>query len=177
MLMQLMSINVRFLRLQGLTEIGSNPHIARKTHPVPLEVWSMCIWLKYRASPAISVTEYLLRIVRYSSLEKPTLLAAVFYIDLLSSCYPAFTLSSLTVHRFLITGVTVASKGLCDAFCTNTHYAKVGGIGVAELNMLELEFLKKVDWQIVPEPSVLEAYYKSMISQDPRYYIEPDTNA
>jgi len=110
-------------------------------------------------------------------LEKPTLLAAVFYIDLLSRCYPAFTLSSLTVHRFLITGVTVASKGLCDAFCTNTHYAKVGGIGVAELNMLELEFLKKVDWQIVPEPSVLEAYYKSMISQDPRYYIEPDTKA
>jgi hypothetical protein len=130
-----------------------------------------------RASPAISVTEYLIRIVRYSSLEKPTLLAAVFYIDLLSRCYPAFTLSSLTVHRFLITGVTVASKGLCDAFCTNTHYAKVGGIGVAELNMLELEFLKKVDWQIVPEPSVLEAYYKSMISLDPRYYIEPDTNA
>ena len=129
-----------------------------------------------RASPAISVTDYLLRIVRYSSLEKPTLLATVFYIDLLSRCYPPFTLSSLTVHRFLITGVTVASKGLCDAFCTNTHYAKVGGIGVAELNMLELEFLKKVDWQIVPEPSVLVAYYQSMISQDSRYYIEPDIN-
>lgn len=116
-----------------------------------------------------------MRIVKYSSLEKPTLLSAVFYIDLLSRCYPAFTLSSLTVHRFLITAVTVASKGLCDAFCTNTHYAKVGGIGVAELNMLELEFLKKVDWQIVPEPTVLEAYYKSMISQDPRYYLEADT--
>src|SRR5271169_4648435 len=130
-----------------------------------------------RASPTISVTDYLLRIVKYSSLEKPTLLATVFYIDLLSRNYPAFTLSSLTVHRFLITAVTVASKGLCDAFCTNTHYAKVGGISVAELNMLELEFLKKVDWQIVPEPSVLEAYYKSMISQDPRYYIEPDPNA
>jgi len=53
----------------------------------------------------------------------------------------------------------------------------VGGIGVAELNMLELEFLKKVDWQIVPQPSVLEAYYQSMISQDPRYCIEPEINA
>jgi len=115
------------------------------------------------------VTEYLLRIVRYSSLEKPTLLTSVFYIDLLSQHYPAFTLSSLTVHRFLITAVTVASKGLCDAFCTNTHYARVGGLGVAELNMLELEFLKKVDWKIVPEPLVLEAYYQSMISRDPRY--------
>lgn len=38
--------------------------------------------------------------------------------------------------------------------------------------MLELEFLKKVDWKIVPEPSVLDTYYKSMISQDPRYFEE-----
>jgi hypothetical protein len=96
------------------------------------------------------------------------------YIDLLSSSYPAFTLSSLTVHRFLITAVTVASKGLCDAFCTNTHYARVGGLGVAELNMLELEFLKKVDWKIVPTPHVLEAYYQSMISQDARYIQDTD---
>jgi phosphate system cyclin PHO80 len=121
------------------------------------------------------VTDYLLRIVRYSSLERPTLLATVFYIDLLSRSYPAFTLSSLTAHRFLITAITIASKGLCDAFCTNTHYAKVGGIGVAELNMLELEFLKKVDWNIIPEQSMLEAYYKGMISQDPRYLQEVDT--
>jgi hypothetical protein len=35
--------------------------------------------------------------------------------------------------------------------------------------MLELEFLKKVDWKIVPEPSILEAYYTSMVSQDARY--------
>jgi hypothetical protein len=40
--------------------------------------------------------------------------------------------------------------------------------------MLELELLKKVDWKIVPEPSVLEAYYQSMISQDPRYRQEQE---
>jgi hypothetical protein len=96
----------------------------------------------------------------------------VFYIDLISRHYPAFNLSSLTVHRFLITAATVASKGLCDAFCTNTHYAKVGGLGVTELNMLELEFLKRVDWQIVPQPSVLNAYYLNMVAQDPRYTLE-----
>lgn len=123
--------------------------------------------------PAISVIEYLVRIVKYSSLEKPSLLAAVYYVDLLSRSYPIFTLSSLTVHRFLITAITVASKGLCDAFCINSHYAKVGGIGVAELNMLELELLKRIDWKIVPEPSVLDAYYEHMISQDPRYAREP----
>lgn len=76
------------------------------------------------------------------------------------------------MHRFIITAATVASKGLCDAFCTNTHYARVGGLGVNELNMLELEFLKRVDWQIVPEPAVLDAYYLNMVAQDPRYSLE-----
>jgi len=38
--------------------------------------------------------------------------------------------------------------------------------------MLELEFLKRVDWQIVPEPAVLDAYYLNMVAQDPRYSLE-----
>ena len=38
--------------------------------------------------------------------------------------------------------------------------------------MLELEFLKKVDWQIVPEPAVLDAYYRNMVAQDERYTLE-----
>jgi hypothetical protein len=42
--------------------------------------------------------------------------------------------------------------------------------------MLELEFLKKVDWKIVPEAAVLDAYYRSMVSQDPRYREESEGN-
>jgi len=40
--------------------------------------------------------------------------------------------------------------------------------------MLELEFLKNVDWQIVPEPAVLEAYYRNMVAQDPRFTLESE---
>jgi Cyclin len=61
---------------------------------------------------------------------------------------PLFTLSSLTCHRFIISAIAVASKGLCDTFCTNNLYAKVGGITVTELNMLEREFLQAIDWRL-----------------------------
>jgi hypothetical protein len=61
---------------------------------------------------------------------------------------PLFTLSSLTCHRFIIAAIAVASKGLCDTFCTNNLYAKVGGITVTELNMLEREFLQAIDWRL-----------------------------
>jgi hypothetical protein len=39
------------------------------------------------------------------------------------------------------------------------HMRRVGGIKLAELAMLELEFLYRVDWKIVPDPEVLMDYY------------------
>ena len=121
--------------------------------------------------PSISVPDYLNRIVTYTSLERSPLLSMLLYIDNLYASYPAFTISSLTVHRFLISAATVASKGLCDSFCTNTHYAKVGGISLAELNILESEFLRRLEWRIVPRYETLQQYYTSMIAQNAAYDI------
>ncbi|ODQ77941.1 hypothetical protein BABINDRAFT_18353, partial [Babjeviella inositovora NRRL Y-12698] len=94
-----------------------------------------------RSPPNISIHSYLLRLSKYSSIPNSILLATIYYIDLLSSKFPAFSLNSLTVHRFLLTATTVGCKGLLDSFATNTHYAKVGGVQVDELNLLEMEFL------------------------------------
>lgn len=96
----------------------------------------------------------------------------VYYIDRLCALYPAFTISSLTVHRFLISSATVASKGLSDSFLTNQTYARVGGISVAELALLELEFLWRVEWRIVPQPEVLSDYYRSLVERCDEYVIE-----
>ncbi|AQZ10260.1 PHO80 (YOL001W) [Zygosaccharomyces parabailii] len=103
-----------------------------------------------KVPPGISVYNYLMRLTKYSSLEHCVLMSAVYYIDLLSSVYPTFTLNSLTVHRFLLTATTVASKGLCDSFCTNAHYAKVGGVHCSELNVLEGELLRRINYRILP---------------------------
>ena len=81
-------------------------------------------------------------------LQKSCLLLTLHYIDQICTRMPLFTLSSLTCHRFIISAIAVASKGLCDSFCTNNLYAKVGGITVTELNMLEREFLEAIDWRL-----------------------------
>jgi hypothetical protein len=96
----------------------------------------------------------------------------VYYIDRLCALYPDFTINTLTVHRFLITAATVAAKGLSDAFWNNSTYARVGGVKVAELKLLELEFLHRVDWKIVPNPEVLVAYYKGLVERCPGYALE-----
>jgi hypothetical protein len=125
-----------------------------------------------RAPPGISVLDYLQRLTTHATLSPPILLSVVYYIDRLCALYPAFTISSLTVHRFLITSATVASKGLSDSFWTNKTYARVGGVSMKELALLELEFLTRMEWRIVPKPEVLVDYYKSLIGRNSQYKLE-----
>jgi len=99
----------------------------------------------------------------------------VYYVDRLCALYPAFTISSLTVHRFLITAATVAAKGLSDSFWTNNTYARVGGVSVRELALLELEFLRRLEWRIVPKPEVLVDYYRGLVERGEGYTIEKET--
>ncbi|KGO71084.1 hypothetical protein PITC_080210 [Penicillium italicum] len=125
-----------------------------------------------RSPPRISVQDYLQRLTTHATLSPPVLLSMVYYIDRLCALYPAFTVSSLTIHRFLITSATVASKGLSDSFWTNKTYARVGGIGMTELAMLELDFLFRVEWRIVPQPEVLVDYYQSLVDRCDGFEIE-----
>lgn len=101
----------------------------------------------------------------------------VYYIDRLCLLYPAFTITTLTVHRFLITAATVAAKGLSDSFWNNATYARVGGIKIAELGLLELDFLYRVDWKIVPNPETLVEYYKGLIERSDGYELETDPSS
>ncbi|EKM80818.1 hypothetical protein AGABI1DRAFT_112545 [Agaricus bisporus var. burnettii JB137-S8] len=113
--------------------------------------------------PHISVLDYLKRIVQYTNVEKACLLLTLNYIDLISTRMPTFIFTSLVCHRFLIAAITASSKGLCDAFCTNQLYAKVGGITVTELNCLEQEFLSAVDWHLVCARDMLNEYYINLV--------------
>lgn len=130
-----------------------------------------------RTAPGISVRDYLQRLAKHATLTPPILLAMVYFIDRLCTAYSDFTINTLTVHRFLITAATVASKGLSDAFWNNSTYARVGGVRVAELKLLELEFLHRVDWKIVPQPDVLVSYYRGLVLRCPGYVLEGEEEA
>jgi hypothetical protein len=62
-----------------------------------------------RAPPAISIPEYVHRIVQFAGVEKACLVLLLVYIDRVCDRHAQFSISSLTVHRFLITAITVRS--------------------------------------------------------------------
>ena len=80
--------------------------------------------------------------------QRSVLLLLLYYIDRICACLQHFIISSLTVHRFILTSVTLASKAFCDAFATNPQFARVGGVSLIELNLLEKEFLAVLDWRL-----------------------------
>ncbi|KIO21362.1 hypothetical protein M407DRAFT_126620 [Tulasnella calospora MUT 4182] len=127
-----------------------------------------------RLPPGISVHDYFARIVKYANVDRSCLLITLHYIDQICTRLPKFTITSLTIHRFIIASITVSSKALCDVFCTNTHYAKVGGITVAELNMLEKEFLSVIDWRLFCTRELLQAYYVNLIRTHSKHMYKLD---
>ncbi|KAI1266054.1 cyclin-domain-containing protein [Xylariaceae sp. FL1019] len=74
-----------------------------------------------------------------------------------------FVVDSFNIHRLIIAGVTCASKFFSDVFYTNSRYAKVGGLPLAELNHLELQFLLLNDFRLSVPVDDLEAYATMLV--------------
>ncbi|KIH90970.1 cyclin-dependent protein kinase complex component [Sporothrix brasiliensis 5110] len=74
-----------------------------------------------------------------------------------------FVVDSFNIHRLIIAGVTCASKFFSDVFYTNARYAKVGGLPLAELNHLELQFLILNDFRLAIPIEDLEAYATMLV--------------
>ena len=55
--------------------------------------------------------------------------------------------TSLTVHRLVITAVMLAAKFMDDKYYNNAYYAKIGGVTTSELNHMELEMLRMLDYR------------------------------
>ncbi|CAK7231464.1 cyclin-like protein interacting with PHO85 [Sporothrix curviconia] len=74
-----------------------------------------------------------------------------------------FVVDSYNIHRLIIAGVTCASKFFSDVFYTNARYAKVGGLPLAELNHLELQFLILNDFRLAIPIEDLDAYATMLV--------------
>lgn len=108
------------------------------------------------------------------------------YMDRIFERDPSFVISSLTVHRFLVTILTVASKVFdiseriyiffsdteidamwlqtySDTYLTNVTYSKVGGLSTHELALLESETLQLLDWELCGTSELLQGYYEKVL--------------
>lgn len=100
-----------------------------------------------RAAPPISVRDYLKRIAKHFHCSSTCLVLSLMYIDRAMKLLEGFQVDAWNIHRLLLTSVMIAAKFHDDVYYSNTHYARVGGVKVKELNRLETHFLAMMQWR------------------------------
>ncbi|CDS04069.1 hypothetical protein LRAMOSA07024 [Lichtheimia ramosa] len=112
-----------------------------------------------RSIPSISIHAYLSRILKYCPCANECFLAILVYFDRLSKASrQPLRIDSYNIHRLVISAIMVSSKLLSDVFFTNTRYAKVGGLPVSELNVLEVQFIVLNDYALFVSVDELQNY-------------------
>lgn len=107
--------------------------------------------------PKIGIKDYLIRIMKYCKINKSTIVIALVYIDRLPS---DFFISMFNIHKVILTAILVASKINEDKIHTNFYFAKVGGINLFEMNLLEIDFLKLLEYNLLVDSAAFIQYVK-----------------
>lgn len=108
--------------------------------------------------PQLSIRDYLARISIFFRCSPECFVLALIYIDRIVKLHPAFTISVLNIHRLLVTSVMLAAKFFDDVYYPNSYYAKVGGVRTQELNALEAQFLRLIEYKLHVLPSEYDQY-------------------
>ena len=112
-------------------------------------------------APKISLFDYLLRIQKYTEVEDSTLIIALIYIDRICK-KKGIVLSKYNIHRLLFTAILIAIKYNEDIICDNLYYSKIAGVTKKELQVLEYEFLKIIDFDLFVSNKIYQTYYDFM---------------
>ena len=109
-------------------------------------------------APKISLFDYLLRIQKYTEVEDSTLIIALIYIDRICK-KKGIVLSKYNIHRLLFTAILIAIKYNEDIICDNLYYSKIAGVTKKELQVLEYEFMKIIDFDLFVSNKIYQTYY------------------
>lgn len=110
--------------------------------------------------PSVPFTFYLERLFRYCHPEPLHLLAIVAYSERLIKFHGLFV-PPTGWHRFTVAAWIVAGKALLgDQYWTNLYWARVAGISISEICVLESELISLLNWRLqIPLEEVTSAWY------------------
>lgn len=105
-----------------------------------------------------SMSFYVGRLVTYCNCSSSAFVLALAYLDRVQVASRRMCLTQQNCHRLLSTALLLAIKFLDDEVCTNAYYCTVFGIGLSDLNQLELAMLKLLDWNLFINPTSYMRY-------------------
>jgi len=83
---------------------------------------------------------------------------ALIYMDRISKIDKEIKLNCYTVHKLFFTSCVISAKFIEEPYFNNSYYAKVGGISLSEMNLLESEFLTRINYKLYIEERLFMIY-------------------
>ena len=112
--------------------------------------------------PSLSLVDYLIRIATYSEAEDNTIILGLIYIDRINEL-SSIILTPYNIHRLVFVAVLTAIKYNEDVCFGFNFYAKVAGVSIKELKVLEREFVDLIKFKLYVKKIEFEKY-KSYIN-------------
>eukprot|EP01105_Mastigella_eilhardi_P015848 TRINITY_DN3628_c1_g1_i1.p1 TRINITY_DN3628_c1_g1~~TRINITY_DN3628_c1_g1_i1.p1 ORF type:complete len:308 (+),score=140.03 TRINITY_DN3628_c1_g1_i1:117-1040(+) len=98
--------------------------------------------------PVLTLQAFLQRLVKYGNLTRGMLVACLILLDRVLYKHPQFTLSYGNVYRLYLMCIVAAQKMYEDVFYTQTFYSRVGDVALEEMDLLETELLKLLQFEL-----------------------------
>lgn len=109
-------------------------------------------------APPLSIHRYLLRIARFFQCSNECFVLCLIYIDRIVMLHPEFPICGLNIHRLVVMSAMIAVKFFDDVYYNNAYYAEVAGMRTKEVNSLEAQFLRLIDWRLHVTPEEYSQY-------------------
>ncbi|GAM28422.1 hypothetical protein SAMD00019534_115980, partial [Acytostelium subglobosum LB1] len=107
--------------------------------------------------PAISVVDYLKRLVQYLGCSKSCFIIALVYLDRLI-VEKNYILNSLNVHRIIFGCILISIKFCDDYYYPHDVYSVVGGLTLEEVNGIERRLLEDLQFDLCVHEDVFTQY-------------------
>jgi len=115
--------------------------------------------------PSITMNDYLNRINYYTSCSLSCYVVALIYIDKLLQKNPHLILTAINIHRITLSAIILAIKYIDDLYMSNSVYAKIGGVSLAELNYMEAGMLLLLNYELYIDPRTYFEYLNELMLQ------------
>jgi len=123
--------------------------------------------------PGISVTDYLMRLQEYFQCSDSCFVFALLYIDRVLTKHKKIHVTLYNIHRLYLAALVISVKFYEDEYFPNEYYAEIGGITRPEINKLEAEFLKLLNYKLIISSEfydkyikIMETYYKKFMTSE-----------
>lgn len=149
---------VAFVLQRVIANIESNPYYYLANIPAATHFDSVEV-------PEILLIDYVERINEYVYCSECCFIIAFIYIDRLMQNNPGFVLTKWNIHRLFLSAVVLAIKYAEDEYLDNASFARIGGIPLSELNLLEVHALILLQYNLHIDNTLYYQYTQEIALQ------------